>query len=30
MVTSSIHHVVFMKLFKRLGVHNSTPTASAG
>ncbi len=31
MVTSSIHHVVFMKLFKGLGVHNTTsPTASAG
>jgi hypothetical protein len=30
MVTSSIHHVVFMKLFKRLGVHNTAPTASAG
>lgn len=30
MVTSSIHHVVFMKLFKGLGVHNTAPTASAG
>jgi hypothetical protein len=30
MVTSSIHHVVFMKLFKGLGVHYTTPTPSAG
>lgn len=30
MVTSSIHQVVFMKLFKGLGVNNTTPTASAG